>query len=302
MNVIVIGSLSSGTKNDPKVIAEHLANQNIKVNLLYWEQLLFSIQTGSVVISQNDQDIFDQKIDLIIAVGWYKNGTDSVYRDVAYAFAQVAGSKNIPMWNSEMGMQRSTSKLSCLVQLALENVPVPRTHFSLDNTLSLDNEPLPFVAKSPSASRGRANYFVKDESEKSDLFLDRDNRYLVQPFMPNDHDLRVICFAGKPHLVLRRSRQDGADTHLNNTSQNGKSEWIDMSQLPVDLLTECEKICKIMGREMAGIDFIPDQESSFGYSCLEVNAVPQLTSGVDVDTKMNSLTQAIMSFGDRRQI
>ena len=45
---------------------------------------------------------------------------------------------------------------------------------------------------------------------------------------------------------------------------------------------------------MAGIDLIPDNISEYGYSCLEVNTIPQLTSGFDPDTKMESLVEAVL--------
>ncbi len=65
-----------------------------------------------------------------------------------------------------------------------------------------------------------------------------------------------------------------------------------MKGMPGGLLTEAERICTIMNREMAGIDFIPDTTSKIGYSCLEVNAIPQLTSGFDFERKMSALVEA----------
>jgi len=50
---------------------------------------------------------------------------------------------------------------------------------------------------------------------------------------------------------------------------------------------------------MAGIDFIPDAESPYGYSCLEVNALPQLTSGTDVDKKMSTLYNVVATLKER---
>ena len=44
---------------------------------------------------------------------------------------------------------------------------------------------------------------------------------------------------------------------------------------------------------MAGIDFIPNDLSPYRYSCLEVNAIPQLTSGHDADVKIQQLVTAI---------
>ena len=53
-----------------------------------------------------------------------------------------------------------------------------------------------------------------------------------------------------------------------------------------------------MQREMAGIDLIPDSSAPGGYACLEVNAIPQLTSGYGVDVKMSEFAQSLIDGSD----
>lgn len=290
--VLVIGSTGSGGKNDPSVIAEHLQENGHDVILCHWEDLVFDISTDDVKVMVNDNDIVTGlRPDLVIAVGWYKAGKRAYYRDIAFSLALYLDEANIRFWNSEMKHQRSTTKLSCMVQLALEGISVPHSLFSLNsNKLPLLEGPA--IVKAISASRGESNYLVQSKTEAHDI-LTRIPVSLVQPFMPNDHDLRVICFGGEPSLFLRRSRGGDADTHLNNTSQGGSAEWLDKADISEELLTVARKISIIMKREMGGIDFIPDPSSSFGYSCLEVNAIPQLTSGYDTKNKLHELATAI---------
>lgn len=291
-NVLIIGSRNSGTKNNPEVIARSIASNDISSRLAYWEDLVFDIKTGQVTVTIDGADIFQTSVDLVIAVGWYKLGKKLAYRDVAYSFALVLESKKIPFWNSEMGKQRSTTKLSTMVQLALAGIDVPRTAFSLTAEKIEAKFAFPYVAKAIAASRGNANFLIHNKDEARQ-FTDNDAYFIVQPFLENNHDLRVICFGGVPSLVLKRSRGQDANSHLNNTSQGGKADWQDLSVMDSQLLTFCEKISKISGRELAGIDLIPDATAQFGYSCLEINAVPQLTSGTDTDKKMNALQDAL---------
>ncbi len=292
-HIVIIGSRSSGSKNNPDDIARYIASDEVQVKRIHWEDLVFSIETSSVSISTNDFDLLESKPDLVIAVGWYKNGKKSVYRDVAFSVALALKHHGIAFWNSEMASQRSTTKLSAMVQLALEGVPVPRTWFSLDrNAVPLEALRFNYIAKAVAASRGTSNFLVKNEEEATEV-ANTEGYFLFQPFLPNDHDLRIICFGGKPTLVLHRARSADADTHLNNTSQGGQARWLELSDLSPEVLTLTEKICKIMGREMAGIDLIPDTSSAYGYSCLEVNAVPQLTSGTDIDKKLTAFGNAI---------
>lgn len=290
--VIIVGSRKSGSKNNPDEIARFIALNESQVTRVYWEDIIFSVKAGKVSITAEGVDLLASSTDLVIAVGWYKNGKKSIYRDVAFSLALALEHHNITFWNSEMAHQRSTTKLSAMVQLALEGVPVPDTKFSLATKNIVVNATYPFVIKAVAASRGASNYLIENEAQLVTADVS-EGYFLLQPFLPNDHDLRVICFGGKPTLVLRRARQTDADTHMNNTSQGGSAEWIELSSISLELLTLSAKICTIMGREMAGIDLIPDNTSNVGYSCLEVNAVPQLTSGTDSDKKLTAFGEAV---------
>ena len=291
--VLIIGSRTSGVKNNPRTIAESFGiSEIVEPHLAYWEDLVFHIATGSVDILVNEVSLFDIHYDVVIATGWYKNGKKSYYRDVAYAAALIMEQRGVRFWNSEMGQQRSTTKLSTMVQLALNNIPVPTTYFSIDFTNVENSIPRPFVAKAIAASRGKSNFLVTNietlaEARAEGLPM------LIQEYLENTHDLRVICFGGTPTLILRRARAEGAATHLNNTSQGGSAEWIKADQVDPGILTISQKISTITKRELAGIDFIPDVTSPIRYSCLEVNAIPQLTSGTDVNKKLTSFIKAI---------
>lgn len=291
--VIIVGSRNSGSKNNPDEIARFIALNDAEVTRVYWEDIIFSVKANVVSITAGDVDILSSGTDLVIAVGWYKNGKKSVYRDVAFSLALALKHRGITFWNSEMAHQRSTTKLSAMVQLALEGVSVPDSLFSLDVKKALARTAAyPFVIKAVAASRGASNYLIESEEQLVGINVS-EGYFLIQPFLPNDHDLRVICFGGKPTLVLRRSRRADAETHMNNTSQGGNADWLELSSFSPQLLTLCEKVCTIMGREMAGIDLIPDNTSSVGYSCLEVNAVPQLTSGTDSNKKLTAFSEAV---------
>ena len=289
--ILVIGSHKTGNKNSPSLIAESLNSDNTVAKVIYWEDMVFSIKTGSVVVTVDDKNIFDFEPNLVIAVGWYKNGSKSIYRDVAFSLATILNYKDIPYWNSEMGNQRSITKLSCMVQLALSGINVPTTYFCIDNRKPQSLMKFPYIAKAAAASRGDMNFLVSGIEDLAQI-NDSDSYFIYQEFLKNNHDLRLICFNGKPSLVLKRARVNES-THLNNTSKGAISSWIKLSDISPQLLTICEKICKITGREMAGIDFIPDASSNVGYSCLEVNAVPQLTSGTDSNIKMTALLTAV---------
>ncbi len=288
--ILVIGSIEDDGKNSPSELVARLNSNDVSADLIYWEDIVFDISRNAVHAFSKDKNIISDKPDLVIAIGWYKNGKKSIYRDVALSLAMILKHNCISFWNSEMINQRSTTKLSCMVQLALNDICVPRTYFCLENIKAQKMIDMPYIAKAAGASRGEMNYLINCEDDLRQI--NDDVHFIYQSYLKNDHDLRIICFDGKPKLILKRARVDQS-THLNNTSKGAKSSWLELSEVAPALLTISEKICKITGREMAGIDFIPDNSSDIRYSCLEVNAVPQLTSGTDSDKKMTAFLDAV---------
>ncbi len=301
MKVVFLGSKNSAGKNDVSEMLQsfqHSSKVAPDARTVYFEDLLFSIATEkqSVLDTATGQDM--ASADLVIAVNWYRNGDESIYRDVALALALYLQKQGVKIWNSEMKEQRSTTKLSAMMQLALAGMPIPHTVFSLDpNLLQSEAKEFPVVCKSATASRGRNNHLIQKAEELAKVVgNDIPNRYLLQPFIPNEGDYRVICFGGEPQLVLKRMRQ-GTETHLNNMSQGAIGQLLQPSALPAELLTQCRDICKLMGREMAGIDVLLP-EGGLPPVFLEINAVPQLTSGAFVEEKLAALSDTIQKAGE----
>jgi glutathione synthase/RimK-type ligase-like ATP-grasp enzyme len=307
-DIVIIGSKNSQGKNDPAMIVRALhGNGQFQERTVWWEDLVFDIQQGDLRLEAAGQSLCDDATQLVLAVNWYKSGELHIYRDVAFAAGLYIDSKQVPVWNSEILHQRSTTKLSCMQQLAASSIPVPRTLFSLDPLLLyqavVDRLRFPLIAKDAGASRGRSNHLVRSKEELRELLTAQTvNRYIVQPFMPNDHDLRVICFGGVPQLILRRARAKDSNTHLNNTSHGGEAHWLTIEEADAEMLKQCKEICRITGREMAGIDLIPDEHAPTGYACLEVNAIPQLTSGADAPRKLQQLTESLISFSKHTSV
>lgn len=290
--VLVFGSRDSGSKNNPSVIADGISSDVVSARVVLWEDLVFDISESSVEVFVGDQSLFDEPIDMVLCFGWYKSGKKSVYKDVAYSLAQVLQARGIKFWNSEMLQQRSTTKLSTMVQLALARISVPRTIFSLDKSKMEGLLGFPYIAKAVAASRGQSNYLIS-KHEDVRQYSNAEESFMLQPFIQNTYDLRVICIGDEPKLLLRRSRGPGSKSHMNNTSQGGQSEWLDMSFLDNEVLTLVKEISTISKREMAGIDLIPDHTALSGYRCLEVNAIPQLSSGFDVERKVNTFREVM---------
>jgi glutathione synthase/RimK-type ligase-like ATP-grasp enzyme len=296
-NVAILGAKDYGEKNNAVDLAKSFSESSSAINFqaIYWEDLLFDISkdSQSVVDTVSGQDL--SSFDLVFALNWYRNDKDNLYREAALTLALYLSNKNVKFWNEEILKQRSSSKLSAMMQLALLNLDIPKTKFSISKEILKSGNDLgfPLILKAAQASRGRDNYLVKDLDELS-AHLDKpaeSNKYIVQEYIKNDADLRVICANMEPRLVLKRSRVS-EESHLNNTSKGADAELIELNTLNADIIQACRIICREMGRNIAGIDLMFAKDSD-RYVFLEVNSIPQLSSGVFLDEKANSLALAI---------
>lgn len=297
--ITIIGSKDVDGKNDPQIFANQLRRDGLEVEIVHLEDIVFHINTGNVDVMVNSKPILDSNSALIFCMGWYKSGSKSIYKEVAYTLALYFEFNNIEFWNSEMLNQRSTGKLSTMMILALHNINIPRTVYSLNGNNLREDMTFPRVIKASAASRGRSNYLVKNQSQLPQDFYSLPNVYLLQEYIKNDYDLRAICFNSKPELVLKRSRPPESKTHLNNTSVGGDAAWMDLKSVSSEILTKSHEISKIMKREVCGIDFLPINNGQSGYACLEVNALPQLTSGFDSEHKIKTFSKIIQSIKDK---
>jgi glutathione synthase/RimK-type ligase-like ATP-grasp enzyme len=290
--VVFLGSKQFGDKNDASRLAALSAEQlggDYEVRHYFFEDLVFYISDKSRSVWLADGNTF-QDVDLVIALNWYK----TELRDIAYTLGLYLEEQKIECWNGEILQQRSTSKLSAMWLLAQANVPIPETYFSMSREAlvgSCDAEAA--IIKDIAASRGRSNFLAKDRAEfEGILRTPNDARYMVQEYIPNDFDIRLVCFGGIPTMAIKRQRTNN-DTHLNNTSQGGEATVLELGSLPAEVLNQAESICKLFKREMAGIDYLVANDATNRYICLEVNAIPQLTSGSYQLEKQQQLTQAI---------
>lgn len=305
-HVILLGSKLPGEKNNITEMASIFThNADVVTQTVYWEDLVFDIarDTQSVedVVSKTDL----AGADLVIALNWYRGGKQSMYKEAAFSLALYLQSRQVAFWNEEMAQQRSSSKLSAIMQLALLGIDVPRTQFALDARvlLAASTVQYPLILKAANASRGRANYKIDTKAELLDKLktVEAPNRFLIQEYIANESDLRVICVDYEPRLVIERRRQQ-SDQHLNNTSQGATATLIDLNSIKPAILQSCREICHDMGRNIAGIDLMYASDDSNRTVFLEVNAIPQLTSGVFVAEKLAVIELSVAAALERKQV
>lgn len=139
------------------------------------------------------------------------------------------------------------------------------------------------ILKDNEGSKGRLNFLVKSPEEIQKIHDDNPGvKFVLQEFIPNDGDLRILVFGDKPVMAI--NRKANTSSHLNNTSQGGLAEVLSLESVSQDILEISKKAAKIIKLQVAGVDVMIDSRSGAVY-LLEVNNAPQVSSGSFVDVK-----------------
>jgi hypothetical protein len=206
----------------------------------------------------------------------------------AIGAAQYLHTKHVQFFDSYL-LTQGKGKLAGSFMRVGAGFSVPRTFYAAPAQCKLvfaQNAPFPFpcILKADNGRKGKDNYFVHSYEELSEL-LDANTHLmmLVQEFIPNEGDLRVLVFNGSAKVVIHRQGKDGS--HLNNTSQGGAARLLSMQDVDAKILVGCESLSQLERLEVAGVDVIIDARTG-KYYFLEVNRAPQLTSGAFIDEKV----------------
>lgn len=133
------------------------------------------------------------------------------------------------------------------------------------------------VLKDNEGSKGRLNFVVHSADDIRSITAEYpDKHFLLQEFIPNDGDLRILILNDKPTLVIGRT--SGGATHLNNTSQGGSAEVLPLENVDARILDVSVGAARSTKLQVAGVDVILDKRTGDFY-LLEVNNAPQISSG-----------------------
>ena len=148
----------------------------------------------------------------------------------------------------------------------------------------------PLIVKAADGYGGKNNFLV-DSYQDLLKILDshKKTQFLIQEYIPNDHDYRCLVFGGEIKFVLKRSRDTTSDSHLNNTSAGGKGEMVTLDTLSISAQEAVLAAAKALNRDsFAGVDLMIHKETGQPY-ILEVNQTPQIEIGAEIEHKMDAL-------------
>ncbi|MFZ1249407.1 MAG: ATP-grasp domain-containing protein [Candidatus Saccharimonadales bacterium] len=258
--------------------------------------------------------IYNNKLHIIDSMtGFPIDDYDVVYFELWYKSQQQAlvaanylAQKGVPFMSHELKTLTPMTKVGELGLLADRSVPLPNTFISSAREIEKvfrQQPPLdyPFILKAADACGGKNNHLVNNYKNLKDILREnKDVQYVAQEFIPNDCDYRCLVLGGEIKLVLKRTRQRAANTHLNNTSAGAKGEIIPVEALDKKSIDAVINAAEVLGRaQFSGVDLIIDKNTGSPY-ILEVNQTPQIEIGAEVDKKMDALLNYIKEMGSEK--
>ena len=268
------------------VVARKLSDE-AELETCSLNDLLYMLDGENTFIrdTQSNHDISD--FDLVIF------RTIGKFTEEAIALAAYCRKKSIAYIDDYIPTVGDDKKLSCAFIYWEHDLPVPKTLYGPTKSViaEIGHIGLPAIVKDNDGKKGRDNYLAKNIKEIENILTKEGApRFVLQNYIPNEGDYRILVLNGTSRLAIRRVAS--GDSHLNNTSQGGDAQQVELSTLPRSVIEIVEKATAIDKLSVAGADIIIDKETQQPY-ILEVNRAPQITTGAVVNAKVDAYAAAI---------
>lgn len=276
--------------------AVNARSPSIRARFTTYQDLHHTIRGGKTVVFDTLNKIDLSQVQFVHFKNWHFE------RGQAPVVAAYLKAYGIPYVNSEVtAVSVAPGKLAQMFLLGSQGVPVPDTFYAAKQALLRiftrgklpESFSYPLIMKANDGAQGHDNHLIREAKEAIDVLTasEPDKEYVLQNFIPNDGDYRIL-FMGLPGEPLVFHRRAAAGNHLNNTSQGGSGQFIDTDSLPPEYLDYARKAAELTGREIGGVDILADKETGKPY-VLEVNGTPALATGYGTDVKIEYFARYI---------
>ncbi|MFC6731626.1 MULTISPECIES: RimK family alpha-L-glutamate ligase [unclassified Haladaptatus] len=193
---------------------------------------------------------------------------------------------DVPWVNDREAILTSRNKAGVIATLAREGIPVPETTLVSNPTERADLEAVfadfetPVVVKPNSTTRGTGVVKVHDADSflgvtdyltlVHDYMATGDKSFLVQEFVPNARDYRVMVLDGEYVGAVERRLPENSDHWKHNVHRGATATGVDLSE---DLKTLAEQTAEILDIPLLGVDILATDERAV---VNETNARPTI--------------------------
>lgn len=215
--------------------------------------------------------------------------TTGMYVELQTLISEYCRMHNVPLVDTSRTFKRPwiDTKSFELMKLSQHNIPIVESVFvSLKNVELVKTLVFPCVVKITDVDCGNGVFLCASFEEIKDKIKEIGKHVLVQSFIPNDGDVRIIVIGNKIIGAMKRVAVD-KDEFRNNVSQGG-------SVFPYEASEQQKKMAllavKSLQYDIAGVDIIFDKKDNT-WKILEVNISPQFTSfekvtGINIKAKI----------------
>ena len=234
---------------------------------------------------------------------FFRNGADRVSKMI---FGKTLAEKNICFINSGYYKQPLlSSKIYQMYILSANGIRTPKTisvRMSESVNFSRMNSELglPFIIKPEIGAKGLGVSIIRTE-EDFQKYINKNTLRLkiLQEFIPNTGDYRILVLGGKALGVYKRIPQKGE--FRANISQGGHGENVADKNLKQELIEIAEHAAGVLDLEFVGIDVIKSENTGELF-LIESNSIPQWqgfqdTTGINVAEKIINYFSTILQNG-----
>lgn len=218
-----------------------------------------------------------------------RKGQDNFF---CYLLTEFLSQQGVPFTDpANRSHTLSDMKIAQLLRLAPKGIPFPESYicrpysFALHQDLIVNNVGFPCVVKR-AGERGEAVWLVNNFQEL-DQKLNEGKAFdvnIIQKYIPNEFDLRVIVFENKIIGAMTRRSTDG----FANTAYDAELKITDLTECECQLALESAEKA---GVDLAGVDIVRTEQGPLVW---EINKTPQLdrfipATGIDAVSQILSL-------------
>lgn len=274
MKVLVLVASKKKRVEHLSLLLKHASPGDTTYDTGSLEELTFTVGDGEAAIyNQNGTDISSYDLVVFRLVGKRKSEAVTVA-----AYCRARGVKYIDSMIGEVAAIDDENKLAEMFALDLAGISVPATVYGASEYLIAQSDTIgfPAVLKAADGKKGRNNYLVSTKQEIADI-LDTypKSKMLLQRFIPNDQDYRVLSLNYKRVVVTLRKRKSDT-THLNNVSAGGEEQLVEDHTKLGDVIELSTRAARALKIEVAGVDVVVDRNTGKPY-IMEVNRAPEFT-------------------------
>ncbi len=295
------------------MIREAARKLGVNLKLISYNSVSFETETGKVNLRGEELDKFD--VVFFRTTGKHWEEVDLINYQLRITNYELKKKPIIVDPMVKDGKPSQACKAWQMLKLKEAGIPVPRTvygslwylyevmtrqQFFVDAhtnarrvTAVLQKKPIdspfnfPVILKGSGGDRGTRVFKADNLNELEKLVRDlrkseteEGRRYMLQEYIENKGDYRVLILGEKVLGVMKRYRKDRQDFR-NNFSMGGE---VEVAELPPEIKKLAVKAAKVCGLMVAGVDIMPKGDD---YVVLEVNKGPQFwgfmkATGIDV--------------------